>query len=163
MKLLSTIFAPLLSSQRKMADERETNLLLYRIANEMRAYDLQNLKHLCHGQIPLGELEKAQTSNDLFRSMLQKRLIKPGNLSVLVNMLTRIGRADLAAKINTSGDATMQTESAMGPVVTIGPMKGNYRGFLMKLSDELTKDNVESLKFVANLPGMYLQMGRACL
>ena len=139
-----------------MADERETNLLLYRISNEMRAYDLQNLKHLCHGQIPLGELEKAQTSNDLFRSMLQKRLIQPRNLSVLANMLTRIGRADLAAKINTSGDATMQTESAVVPVAVNGPMQGSYRGFLMKLSDELTKDNVESLKFVANLPGMYL-------
>ena len=139
-----------------MADERETNLLLYRISNEMRAYDLQNFKHLCHGQIPLGELEKAQTSNDLFRSMLQKRLIQPGNLSVLANMLTKIGRADLAAKINTSGDATMQTESAMVPVAASGPMQGSYRGFLMKLSDELTKDNVESLKFVANLPGMYL-------
>ena len=95
--------------------------------------------------------------------MSHKRLIRPGNLSVLVNMLTRIGRADLAAKINTSGDATMQTESAMAPVVASGPMQGSYRGFLMKLSDELTKDNVESLKFVANLPGMYLQMGRACL
>ena len=146
-----------------MADERETNLLLCRISNEMRAYDLQNLKHLCHGQIPLGELEKAQTSNDLFRLMLHKRLIRPGNLSVLVNMLTRIGRADLAAKINTSGDATMQTESAVAPVVTSGPMQGSYKVFLMKLSDELTKDNVESLKFVANLPGMYLQTGRACL
>ena len=146
-----------------MADEGETNLLLYRISNEMRAYDLQNLKHLCHGQIPLGELEKAQSSNDLFRLMSHKRLIRPGNLSVLVNMLTRIGRADLAAKINTSGDATMQTESAMAPVVTSGPMQGSYKVFLMKLSDELTKDNVESLKFVANLPGMYLQTGRACL
>ena len=134
-----------------MADERETNTILYRISNELRGFDLQNLKHLCHGYIPLGELEKAQASNDLFRVMLQKRLIKPGNLNFLVNLLNQIGRADLAGKIHTSGgDATMQTESALGS----NPLEGNYRGFLMKLSDELTRDNVESLKFVANLPGM---------
>ena len=128
-------------------------MILYRISNELRGLDLQNLKHLCHGRIPLGELEKAQSSTDLFRAMLQKRLIKPGNLSFLANLLNQIGRADLSGKINTSGgDVTMQTESALAS----SPLQGSYRAFLMKLSDELTRDNVESLKFVANLPGMYL-------
>ena len=135
-----------------MADERDTNLVLYRISNEMRLHDLQNLKHMCHGRIPLGELEKAQTSSDLFRIMLQKRLIRPGNLTFLEDLLNQIGRADLGGKIQTSGgDATMQTESALPR----NPLERSYRTFLMKLSDELTKDNVESLKFVADLPGMH--------
>ena len=118
----------------------------------MRFHDLQNLKHLCHGHIPLGELEKAQTSSDLFRILLQKRLIRPGNLAFLEGLLNQIGRADLGGKIQTSGgDNTMQTESAFPR----SPLEGSYKGFLMKLSDELTKDNVESLKFVADLPGMF--------
>jgi len=136
----------------RMADDKETNIILFRISNELRLFDLQNMKHLCHGRIPLGELEKAQTSNDLFRIMLQKRLIKPGNLNFLEDLLNQVGRADLASKIQTSGgDVTMQTESA----IPTNPLEGSYRGFLMKLSDELTRDNVESMKFVADLPGMY--------
>lgn len=131
----------------------EANRLLYRISNEMRATDLQNLKHLCHGRIPLGELEKSQNACALFQIMLQKRLISPGNMSYLEGLLNQVGRADLAGKIQTrGGDATMQTESAL----TSNSLDRNYRAFLMKLSDELTRDNVESLKFVANLPGNLL-------
>lgn len=135
----------------------ETNRLLYRISNEMRIQDLQNLKHLCHERIPLGELEKALSASTLFQIMLQKRLIRPENLSFLEGLLNQIGRADLAGKIQSSGrDVTMQTESAL----TSNSVDRNYRAFLMKLSDELTRDNVESLKFVANLPGKLLV---ACL
>ena len=83
--------------------------------------------------------------------MLQKRLIRPENLSFLEGLLNQIGRADLAGKIQSSGrDVTMQTESALGSNSVVDR---NYRTLLMKLSDELTRDNVESLKFVANLPG----------
>lgn len=135
-----------------MEGSPETNRILYRISNEMRLQDLQNLKHLCHGNIPLGELEKALNASALFQIMLQKRLISPENFSYLEGLLNQIGRADLAGKIQASGrDVTMQTESAL----TGNSLDRNYRGFLMKLSDELTKDNVESLKFVANLPGKF--------
>ena len=77
-------------------------------------------------------------------------MISPGNLSHLERLLTQIARADLAGKIQTSGnDTTMETESAMSS----NPVDKSYRAFLMKLSDELTRDNVDSLKFVADLPG----------
>lgn len=140
-----------------MDSSTETNRLLYKISNEMRSQDLQNLKHLCHERIPLGELEKATYACALFQIMLQKRLISPENLSFLEGLLNQIGRADLAGKIQSSGrDVTMQTESAL----ISNSVDRNYRAFLMKLSDELTRDNVESLKFVANLPGKFLV---ACL
>ena len=32
------------------------------------------------------------------------------------------------------------------------PSEANYRAFLMTLSDELTKENVESLKYTADVP-----------
>lgn len=148
-------FRSFVTSSTRMASEIETNIILHRISNELRAHDLQNLKHLCHGRIPLGELEKAKTSNDLFRIMQQKLLIRPGNLNFLESLLKQVGRADLAGKIQISGgDVTMQTESALPS--NPSEAGASYRGFLMKLSDELTRDNVESMKFVANLPGMYL-------
>lgn len=134
-----------------MNASNETNRILYRISNEIKLQDLQNLKHLCHGRIPLGELEKTQSGSALFQIMLQKRLISPENLTFLEELLTQIGRADLAGKIQSSGrDGTMQTESAL---TSSSSVDRNYRAFLMKLSDELTRDNVEALKFVANLPG----------
>lgn len=134
-----------------MNASNETNRILYRISNEIQLQDLQNLKHLCHGRIPLGELEKAQRGSDLFQIMLQKRLIRPENLNFLEHLLNQIGRADLASKIQSSGrDVTMQTESAL---TSGSSVDRNYRAFLMKLSDELTRDNVDALKFVANLPG----------
>lgn len=128
----------------------ETNRILYKISNEMRDRDLQNIKHLCHGRIPLGDLEKSKSPSILFQFMLQRRMISPGNLSHLERLLTQIGRADLAGKIQTNGnDTTMETESA----VSSNSIDKSYRAFLMKLSDELTRDNVDSLKFVADLPG----------
>lgn len=77
-------------------------------------------------------------------------LIRPGNLDYLESMLDKIGRADLARKIQTSGgDRTMQTESGLpsNPLVAV-----NYKGFLLTLSDELTQDDVDALKFIADLP-----------
>ena len=65
-------------------------------------------------------------------------MISPGNLSHLERLLTPSGN-----------DTTMETESAMSS----NPVDKSYRAFLMKLSDELTRDNVDSLKFVADLPG----------
>ena len=128
----------------------ETNRILYKISNEMRDRDLQNIKHLCHGRIPLGDLEKSKSPTILFQFMLQRRMISPGDLSHLERLLIQIGRADLAGKIQTNGnDTTMETESA----VSSNPIDKSYRAFLMKLSDELTRDNVDSLKFVADLPG----------
>ena len=128
----------------------ETNRILYKISNEMRDRDLQNIKHLCHGRIPLGDLEKSKSPSALFQIMLQRRMISPGNLSPLERLLTQSGRADLAGKIQTNGnDTTMETESA----VSSNPIDKSYKAFLMKLSDELTRDNVDSLKFVSDLPG----------
>ena len=138
----------------------KTNRLLQKVSNELRSIDLQNLKHLCHGSIPLRELEKAQYGFELFRVMLQKRLIKPGDLSFLGELLKSIGRSDLANKIETSGedDVTMQTESALEQPLRASPLEKDLRRFLMQLSDELTQDNVESLKFVSDLPGKFFFM-----
>ena len=68
----------------------ETNRILYKISNEMRDRDLQNIKHLCHGRIPLGDLEKSKSPSALFQIMLQRRMISPGNLSHLERLLTQI-------------------------------------------------------------------------
>ena len=130
--------------------EGELNYILLKLSNEMREYDLQNLKHLCHGKIPLGDLEKAKSARDVFRIMQQKLLIRPGKLDLLEGMLKQVGRADLAKKLQpgSGADTTMETESALRS----NSSDANYRGFLMSLSDELTKENVESLKFIADLP-----------
>ena len=65
-------------------------------------------------------------------------------------MLKQIGRADLAKKLqpDRGADTTMETEAGLRR----NSLEANYRGFLMTLSDELTKENVESLKFIADLP-----------
>ena len=130
--------------------EGELNSILFILSNGMRAHDLQNLKHLCHGKIPLGDLEKAQSARDVFRIMRQKLLIRPGKLDLLESMLKQIGRADLAKKLQSGGgaDTTMESEGALRR----NSLEGNNREFLMTLSDELTKENVESLKFIADLP-----------
>ncbi|XP_074625238.1 caspase-8-like isoform X2 [Acropora palmata] len=130
--------------------EGELNSILFILSNGMGAHDLQNLKHLCHGKIPLGDLEKAQSARDVFRIMRQKLLIRPGKLDLLESMLKQIGRADLAKKLQSGGgaDTTMESEGALRR----NSLEANYRGFLMTLSDELTKENVESLKFIADLP-----------
>nr|AJG36593.1 caspase 8 [Acropora millepora] len=130
--------------------EGELNSMLFILSNGMRTHDLQNLKHLCHGKIPLGDLEKAQSARDVFRIMRQKLLIRPGKLDLLESMLKQIGRADLAKKLQSGGgaDTTMESEGALRR----NSLEGNNREFLMTLSDELTKENVESLKFIADLP-----------
>lgn len=61
----------------RMADE-EFKSILFTLSNEMNVYDLQNLKHLCRGKIPLGVLAKANNTRDSFRIMRQKLLILNG-------------------------------------------------------------------------------------
>ena len=138
-----------------------TQLVLKRISDELGQVDFQNLKYLCHQKIPHGELEKATRPTDLFSLMQQRRFIKPGDLSFLETLLISAGRQDLALIIQTQlTDPTMETESASSSRPFLRMASGNssdmaFRQLLHELGEELTRDNVESLKFMANLPGAW--------
>lgn len=132
----------------------ETRKLLNRVSGQLNGGDFQNLKHLCRDKIPFGDLERAKQPNDLFTYMFQRRLIRPGSLAFLENLLSCVGRCDLAAMIRSSGgDSSMEPES--GLVTPSSMANKEFLRLLNGLSDELTRDNVDSLKFIADLPGRF--------
>lgn len=135
--------------------KQETRLLLKRVSDQLCESDLQNLKYLCK-EIPVVQLEKLTTGFALFECMLQKRIIAPDNLKRLEELLEKTRRQDLVRLIKMSGtDVNLETESAaknMSPV-TVPDMK--FKSFLHQLNDELTRDNVESILFLLDLPGEF--------
>lgn len=140
-------------------DEAELRRLLHSIGSQTRERDLQNLKYLCSDQIEAGLLHPVDSAIDLFNLLLTRDIIRPSNLSFLEDILDKIGRKDLVSKIRSSGrDVVSESPASSSDSATISSQDNrNYRVLLNQLCDELTKRDVESLKFLVSVPGMNIK------
>ena len=88
-----------------MAFAREENCLspyrklLLDLSSELSTSDLEKLKYASIDLIPRGTIENVTSGLKFFDVLEQDGRITPQNLSLLENMLTAIGRMDLAWKI----------------------------------------------------------------
>ena len=73
--------------------------LLLDFSSELSSHDLEKLKFASIDLIPRGMIETVSSGLKLFDVLEQDGRITPQNLSLLENMLTAIGRMDLAWKI----------------------------------------------------------------
>ena len=133
--------------------EAETRLLLKRVSDQLCEADVQNLKYLCT-EIPAGELEKLKSGCDLFDFMLKRRIVAPGNLGHLEDLLKKIRREDLACQVHMRGnDASLQAESAAQRFSAMSVSDKKFKAFLHQLGEALTRDNIESILFLLDFPG----------
>ncbi|XP_031561863.1 caspase-8-like [Actinia tenebrosa] len=136
-------------------DEAELRRLLHSIGSQIRDIDLQNIKYLCSDKVEAGQLQQTESAMDLFILLLNRDIIGTSNLVFLEDVLDKSGRKDLVSRIKSSG----RDMASEGPVIssestTSGSRQDNikYRVFLNQLCDELTRQNIESLKFLVSVP-----------
>ena len=80
---------------------------LERLSQEIEEDDLDGLKFLLQGPIPLGHLEKCSKPRDLFSRMIRQDLLGEDNLDYLEKLLTDVKRLDLVKRVR----AYRQSES----------------------------------------------------
>lgn len=79
-----------------MGTRESFRLKLNEIASELKAENLERLKYLCQDLVPLGDLEKIKTPEQLFLELEQRKEITPNRTEFLSNRLEKIGRQDLS-------------------------------------------------------------------
>lgn len=86
---------------------------LERLSLEIEEDQLQGLKFLLHGNIPLGILEKCLTPRELFTRMMQQSLLGEGNLDNLQQLFTAAQRSDLAERVRDFKQSSVEEESEL--------------------------------------------------
>ena len=85
--------------------------LLLDFSSELSTHDLEKLKFASIDLIPRGMIESVSSGFKLFDVLEQDGRITPQNLSLLRDMLTTIGRKDLAQKIEHFSTSLVKDDS----------------------------------------------------
>ncbi|NXC71904.1 CASP8 protein, partial [Anhinga anhinga] len=118
--------------------------LLFDISEALVTEELAALKFLSLDHVPMRKLEAVQKAQDFLDVLQEKGMIEVGNLSFLKELLYRINRMDLLAAQLRSSQEEMEKE-----LWTPGRAKVSaYRNLLFQLSEDITKDELKSFKFL---------------
>jgi hypothetical protein len=139
-------------------EDSEFRLLLSSIGSQIRVLDLQNMKYLCHDKVEAGELERAQSAIEFFQLLLTRQLIGPSNLGFLEDLLDKSERKDLLSRVRSSGRDAATEGPSSGPPRAVTQDTKRFRVFLNQLCDELTTKDIESFKFLVNVPGIKMKL-----
>ena len=88
-------------------------VFLERLSLEIEQDQLEGLKFLLHGNIPLGILEKCLTPRQLFTRMMQQSLLGEGNLDNLQQLFIDAQRSDLAERVRVFKQSSVEVESEL--------------------------------------------------
>lgn len=116
---------------------------LERLSLEIEEDQLQGLKFLLHGNIPLGILEKCHTPRELFTRMMQQSLLGEGNLDNLQQLFTATQRSDLAERVRVFKQSSVEEESEL---------QGNENVFLVSRLFPVCLRNAASTGFICRKP-----------
>ena len=95
---------------------------LERLSHEIEQDQLDGLKFLLEGKIPLGILEKCVKPRHLFTRMMQHSLLGEDNLENLEQLFKETQRSDLAERVRVYKQSSVQTDSEL---------PGNVKVFLL--------------------------------
>ncbi|KPP75551.1 caspase-8-like [Scleropages formosus] len=130
------------------------NELLLRIDEDLDSEDVAALKFLCRDHIPLKKLEAVQDARDLFLRLEDQGLLGDDDLIVKELLLT-IRRFDLLRVLGTSPNQ-VQNLLQLSSHTTSGI--SSYRKMLYELSEDVTEDDLDSIKFLLNIPRGRLEL-----
>ncbi|KAL9955973.1 hypothetical protein ACROYT_G037382 [Oculina patagonica] len=86
---------------------------LERLSLEIQEDQLEGLKFLLEGNIPLGILEKCQTPRQLFSRMIQQSLLGEDNLDNLEQLFKEVKRSDLVERVRVFKQSYMEVDCAL--------------------------------------------------
>ncbi|XP_071418120.1 caspase-8-like [Pithys albifrons albifrons] len=118
--------------------------LRFEVSEALVPDELEALKFLCLGHIPMRKLEAIQDAKAFLEVLEEKGLIEPGNLDFLRELLYWIGRMDLLATHLGSSREQMETELLVQGKAQVSA----YRQLLYTITEDLTPEDVRSVKFL---------------
>jgi len=126
---------------------------LHGLADKITSSDLDKMKFLCSDKIEAGALDGI-SARDFFVLLQNRTLIEPSNISFLIELLDDCDRKDLVAQTRAYFNADVVPESGVDSEM-MSSHKSPHRVFLKQLSDELTSNDLDSFKFLINIPGTF--------
>ncbi|NXK19888.1 CASP8 protein, partial [Arenaria interpres] len=117
---------------------------LLAVSEELGEAELEALKFLSLEHVPMKKLEAIQRAQDFFEALREKGVIEAGNLAFLKELLYRISRMDLLAAHLGSSREEMARELQIPGRAKVSA----YRYLLFQLSEDITKDELNSFKFL---------------
>ncbi|KAM6307421.1 caspase-8-like [Aegotheles albertisi] len=119
-------------------------LRLLVVSEELGEAELAALKFLSLEHVPMRKLEAIHKAQDFFEVLQEKGMIEAGNLAFLKELLYRIGRIDLLEAHLGSSRQEMERELQVPGRARVSA----YRYLLFQLSEDITEDELKSLKFL---------------
>lgn len=113
-------------------------LLLSRIDEELDSAEVAELCFLCSDVINRKRLEGIKDAKELFLRLEEKGLLE--NSSYLSELLHTIHRADLLSMLESDNRHSEETDAK--------PMLSDYRLMLYKIHEDLTKENLDKMKYL---------------
>ncbi|XP_008627956.1 PREDICTED: caspase-8 isoform X1 [Corvus brachyrhynchos] len=129
---------------------RDFRKLLFEVSEALVTDELSALKFLSLEHVPRRKLEAIQEPKAFFEVLQEKDMIGVGNLSLLKELLYRIGRIDLLTAHLGSSREEMERELQLPGRAQVSA----YRYLLFQLSEDITEDELMSFKLllVKDLP-----------
>lgn len=113
----------------------------HKIDQNLTSIEVAQLKFLCTDLIPKKHLETVTDAKDLFLRLEEQALLDDGLL--VPDLLFTIGRLDLLAILESSKEEVERNQS---------DHVSAYRKMLFRLSEDMTEENLCSVKFLLGLP-----------
>ncbi|NWI94962.1 CASP8 protein, partial [Pitta sordida] len=118
--------------------------LLFEVSEALATGELEALKFLSLEHVPMRNLEAIKDPKAFFQVLQEKDMIKAGDLAFLRELLYRIGRMDLlAAQLGSSREQVERELQIPGRAQVSA-----YRQLLYGIAEDLTANDVESVKFL---------------
>ncbi|NXG64283.1 CASP8 protein, partial [Hemiprocne comata] len=114
------------------------------VSEELDESELAALKFLSLEHVPMRKLEAIQKAQDFFEVLQEKGMIEAGNLAFVKELLYRINRMDLLEAQLGSSREEMEKELQVPGRARVSA----YRYLLFQLSEDITKDELKSFKFL---------------
>ncbi|KAL4608927.1 caspase-8-like [Arapaima gigas] len=128
--------------------------VFHKIDEELDSEDIAALKFLCRDLIPLKKLENVQDGRNLFMRLEEQGLLEHDDI-IIKDLLLTIRRFDLLRLLGTNQNQVQNLlQSRKGSTSGISA----YRKMLYKLSEDVTEDNLASIKFLLNIPRGRLEL-----
>ncbi|XP_010404904.1 caspase-8 [Corvus cornix cornix] len=140
---------------------RDFRKLLFEVSEALVTDELSALKFLSLEHVPRRKLEAIQEPKAFFEVLQEKDMIGVGNLSLLKELLYRIGRIDLLTAHLGSSREEMERELQLPGRAQVSA----YRQLLYGIAEDLTPEDVRSVKFLLQkqLPKNKLQENASML
>ena len=138
----------------KWIPDLEYRVFMQKLPQQITAQDMAELKYVLTSLIPEGKKESLKTASQLFDFLEHLRFVEENNLGNLKELFVRMDKKKLCQMVGKfMRDGTTRTIQSSTETATIDGLNKwipdlEYRVFMLKLSRQITAQDMEQLKRV---------------